>query len=88
MSDWKDDYNLLGLGGLTSLVTNIKVALWGNEVLIECVYNPEERSLMCWHLKTVAISGGLYTLKRKLANLKLNFLGFVWANLLTGSLLS
>jgi Ca2+/Na+ antiporter len=25
MSDWKDDYNLLGLGGLTSLVTNIKV---------------------------------------------------------------
>ena len=43
MSDWKDDYNLLGLGGLTSLVTNIKVSLWGNEVLIECVYNPEER---------------------------------------------
>ena len=44
MSEWKDDYNLLGLGGLTSLVTNIKVSLWGNEVLIECVYNPEERS--------------------------------------------
>ncbi|MEG5060484.1 hypothetical protein QUB60_13840 [Microcoleus sp. A2-C5] len=43
MSDWKDDYNLLGLGGLTSLVTNINVSLWGNEVLIECVYNPEER---------------------------------------------
>ena len=43
MSDWKDDYNLLGLGGLTSLVTNIKVSLWGNQVLIECVYNPEER---------------------------------------------
>ena len=43
MSDWKDDYNLLGLGGLTSLVTTIKVSLWGNEVLIECVYNPEER---------------------------------------------
>jgi hypothetical protein len=43
MSDWKDDYNLLGLGGLTSLVTNIKVSLWENEVLIECVYNPEER---------------------------------------------
>ena len=44
MSDWKDDYNLLGLGGLTSLVTTIKVSLWGNEVLIECVYNPEDRS--------------------------------------------
>ncbi len=34
---------MLGLGGLTSLVTNVKVSLWGNEVLIECVYNPEER---------------------------------------------
>ena len=43
MSDWKDDYNLLGLGGFTSLITNVKVSLWGNEVLIECVYNPEER---------------------------------------------
>ena len=29
------DYNLLDLGGLTSLVTNVKVSLWGNEVLIE-----------------------------------------------------
>ncbi len=43
MSDWKDDYNLLGFGGLTSLVTSVKVSLWGSEVLIECVYNPEER---------------------------------------------
>lgn len=43
MTEWKDDYHLLGLGGLTSLVTNVKVSLWGNEVLIECVYNPEER---------------------------------------------
>ncbi|MFB8798144.1 MAG: hypothetical protein U7126_28835 [Microcoleus sp.] len=43
MSDWKDDYNLLGLGGLTSLITNVKVSLWGKEVLIECVYSPEER---------------------------------------------
>jgi len=43
MSDWKDDYNLLGLGDFTSLITNVKVSLWGNEVLIECVYNPEER---------------------------------------------
>lgn len=42
MTKWKDDYELLGLGGLTSLVTNVKVSLWGNEVLIECVYNPEE----------------------------------------------
>ena len=43
MSDWKDDYNLLGLGSFTSLITNVKVSSWGNEVSIECVYNPEER---------------------------------------------
>lgn len=43
MSDWNDDYNLLGLGGLTSLITKVNVSSWGNEVLIECVYNPEER---------------------------------------------
>ncbi|MEG4227385.1 hypothetical protein QUA35_20345 [Microcoleus sp. N9_B2] len=43
MSDWKDDYNLLGLGGFTSLITKVNVSFWGNEVLIECVYNPEER---------------------------------------------
>ncbi|MEG4206814.1 hypothetical protein QUA20_23180 [Microcoleus sp. Pol7_A1] len=43
MSDWKDDYNLLGLGGLTSLITKVNLCSWGNEVLIECVYNPEER---------------------------------------------
>jgi hypothetical protein len=35
-----DDYNLLNLGGLTSLVTNIKVSWWGNEVLLECIYDP------------------------------------------------
>ena len=43
MNDWKDDYKLLGLGGFTSLITNVKVSSWGNEVSIECVYNPEER---------------------------------------------
>ena len=43
MNEWKDDYNLLGLGGFTSLITNVKVSSWGNEVSIECVYNPEER---------------------------------------------
>ncbi len=35
-----DDYKLLNLGGLTSLVTNIKVSLWGNELLLECIYDP------------------------------------------------
>jgi hypothetical protein len=43
MTNFGDDYNLLGLGGLTSLIINIKISLWGNEVLIECVYNPEQR---------------------------------------------
>ena len=27
MSDWKDDYNLLGLGGFTSLITKVNVSL-------------------------------------------------------------
>ena len=31
------------MGGFTSLITNVKVSSWGNEVSIECVYNPEER---------------------------------------------
>lgn len=35
-----DDYNLLNLGGLTSLVQNVNVSLWGNEVLLECIYHP------------------------------------------------
>ena len=43
MTNFRDDYNLLGLGGLTSLITNVNVSLWGNEVLIECVYSPEQR---------------------------------------------
>jgi len=35
-----DDYNLLNLGGLTSLVTNVNVCLWGNEILFQCIYDP------------------------------------------------
>ena len=35
-----DDYNLLNLGGLTSLVTNINVSLWGNQIIFECIYDP------------------------------------------------
>ncbi|NJK65293.1 MAG: hypothetical protein HC789_14445 [Microcoleus sp. CSU_2_2] len=35
-----DDYNLLNVGGLTSLVTNVNVALWGNEISFECIYDP------------------------------------------------
>ena len=35
-----DDYNLLNLGGLTSLITNVNVSLWGNEILFECIYDP------------------------------------------------
>ncbi len=43
MTKWKDDYHLLGLGGLTSLITNVIVSKWGNEVLIQCLYNPLEK---------------------------------------------
>ena len=35
-----DDYEQLNIGGLTSLVTNVKVSHWGNELLFECVYDP------------------------------------------------
>ncbi|KAF3885150.1 MULTISPECIES: hypothetical protein, partial [Nostocales] len=38
-----DDYYLFKLGGQTSLITSVMVSLWGNKVLIECVYNPTER---------------------------------------------
>jgi hypothetical protein len=32
-----DDYELLNLGGLTSLVANVKVSLWGNQIVFECI---------------------------------------------------
>ena len=35
-----DDYELLNVGGLTSLVTNVNVSLWGNEISFECIYDP------------------------------------------------
>jgi hypothetical protein len=35
-----DDYELLNVGGLTSLVTKINVSLWGNEISLECIYDP------------------------------------------------
>ncbi|OCQ97500.1 hypothetical protein BCD67_24620 [Oscillatoriales cyanobacterium USR001] len=35
-----DDYKKLNLGGLTSLVTNVKMSCWGNELFFECVYDP------------------------------------------------
>ena len=35
-----DDYNLLNLGELTSLVTNVNVSLWGSEISFECIYDP------------------------------------------------
>ena len=40
MISMADDYNLLGLGGLTSLVTNVKISHWGAELLVECLYDP------------------------------------------------
>jgi len=35
-----DDYELLNLGGLTSLVANVNVSLWGNQIVFECIYDP------------------------------------------------
>lgn len=43
MTEWKDDYHLLGLGGLTSLITNVTLSNWGNTVLIQCLYNGLEK---------------------------------------------
>ena len=40
-----DDYKLLNLGGLTSLVTNFRVLYWGNEFVLECLYDPTGKSL-------------------------------------------
>jgi hypothetical protein len=34
------DYELLGLGPATSLVTSVAVDKWGSEVLISCLYDP------------------------------------------------
>ena len=34
------DYHLLGLDNLASVVTNIEVKLWGNEVCISCLLDP------------------------------------------------
>ncbi|MBO3463704.1 hypothetical protein G7B40_017095 [Aetokthonos hydrillicola Thurmond2011] len=40
-----DDYALLNLGGLTSLIKNVKVSRWGTMVAFECIYDPTgERS--------------------------------------------
>ncbi|MGK7905564.1 MAG: hypothetical protein AB4352_29990 [Hormoscilla sp.] len=44
MTNWTEDYHSLGLGGLTSLITNVKISMWGNKILFECVYDPENRS--------------------------------------------
>jgi hypothetical protein len=35
-----DDYVLLGLGELTSIVTAITISAWGSQVLLECIYDP------------------------------------------------
>lgn len=40
-----DDYTLLHLGGLTSLIQDVKVSRWGTEVSFDCIYDPTgERS--------------------------------------------
>ena len=38
-----EDLKPLGLGNFTSLVTNVQVSLWGNDFLLECLYDPIDR---------------------------------------------
>ncbi|MBF2005504.1 MAG: hypothetical protein IGS49_08560 [Chlorogloeopsis fritschii C42_A2020_084] len=38
------DYALLALGEATSLVTDVMFTKWGSEVVISCLYNPQESS--------------------------------------------
>ena len=38
------DYTLLALGEATSLVTDVICTKWGSEVVILCLYNPQESS--------------------------------------------
>jgi len=40
-----DDYNLLNLGGLTSLVKNVNVSLWGNQIKFDFIYDPTGKRL-------------------------------------------
>lgn len=45
MNKMTDDYTLLGLGELTSIVTGINISAWGSQVLLECIYDPIGDSL-------------------------------------------
>lgn len=38
-----EDLKSLGLGDFTSLITGARVSLWGNEFLLECMYDPIDR---------------------------------------------
>ncbi len=38
-----DDFNRLGLGSFTCLITKITISSWGKDVLIDCTYHPDER---------------------------------------------
>lgn len=40
-----DDYKLLGLGELTSLITDVEISHWGTEVMLKCVYAPRGERL-------------------------------------------
>jgi len=53
-----DDYTSLGLGDLTSLVTDIQIKQWGTELWLHCVYDPIGERVPyelifqdCWQLR-------------------------------------
>lgn len=38
-----DSFSLLGFGNFTSLITKIEIISWGKKVIINCVYDPDDR---------------------------------------------
>jgi hypothetical protein len=38
-----DDFALLGFGDFTSLITKVEINAWGANIVIHCVYDPDER---------------------------------------------
>ncbi len=67
-----DDYELLNLGGLTSLVANVKVSLWGNQIVFECIYDPTgDRSPVGSYFMTAEILVGRFSILKMSKILKL-----------------
>jgi hypothetical protein len=42
---YTEDYHKLGIGGITSLITDVRFSHWGSVVCLECVYDPHGTKL-------------------------------------------